>query len=676
VRRIRLVFLLLAALLLVSMGLLVQRALESVALERRVSHRAVAERLFDEMERELSRILRAEEERPFAHYWFDAFGDAVAGREGGGSAPRQGAPASLPYVAGYFQIDPDGSFRGPSSADDKAATSLRSDGRVARGGEGAAREFEVVVTQGLRSSVEGASEASAGGGIAQPPGSTRELKEAADWEKRELREKDEAVSGKAKLRKQVSPYEALQALNRGAVLRSERQVKVAVQQAAPREEAEAPALERRSFGNLGAAAEPRAPARVPENRWRQSAVAESDVPAPASDLEVKPDRNVDADEIFEAVAPGERALEVHPMVGRLIDDERLLLYRMVLLGEQGYRQGLVVNVQALFRWLDESVVGGSDLAGFVDRDFFTARSEGPGTEEPDAFGYLHRFAEPFDALAVRLTLEPLPDVGGAGYLYAIAVLLLVSGTAGLLALYRMVAVTVRFAERRNNFVAAVSHELKTPLTAIRMYGEMLRDGMVGDDRKRQEYYGIITAESERLTRLINNVLEFSRLEQGTREMSLTVGPIGPVVREAADILEPHAREVGFHIEVEVEVGLPPVRFDRDAVLQVVFNLVDNALKYARDAGDRVIYVRCFREGDGVAIAVRDRGPGVPARHLGKIFEPFYRGENELTRTAKGTGIGLALVRGLADTMGAAVTGRNLAEGGFEVALTFRPAPAG
>jgi signal transduction histidine kinase len=240
----------------------------------------------------------------------------------------------------------------------------------------------------------------------------------------------------------------------------------------------------------------------------------------------------------------------------------------------------------------------------------------------------------------------------------------------------MVAVRVRFAERRSNFVAAVSHELKTPLTAIRMYGEMLRDGMVGDDGKRQEYYGTITAESERLTRLINNVLEFSRLEQGTREMSLVAGPIGPVVREAAGILQPHAREVGFHIEVEVEDGLPPVRFDRDAVQQVVFNLVDNALKYARDAGDRVIAVRCFREGDGVAVAVRDRGPGVPARHLAKIFEPFYRGENELTRTAKGTGIGLALVRGLADTMGAAVTGRNLADGGFEVALSFRTAPLG
>ena len=665
-RRIRLVFLLIAVLLLVSMGLLVQRALESVALERQVSHRAVAERLFDEMERELSRILRVEEERPFAHYRFDPFGDEVVGRGGGGPASTLVASASLPYVAGYFQIDPDGSFSSPSSADDQ----------VAGEGEGASRELEALVAQGLRSGVEGASEASAVGGIVQPPGSTRELEKEAAWAKEELRESDEEVPGKAKVRKQVSPYEALQALNKGAVLRSERQVKVAAQEAPPREWADAPARSRGSFGNLGAAAEPRAPAPFPEDRRRHSAAAESGALASASDLETKDDRPADADAIFDEAAPGERALEVHPMVGRLIDGKRLLLYRMVFLGEQGYRQGLVVNVPALFHWLDESVVGGSDLAGFVDRDFFTTRSEGPGPDEPGAFDYLHRFAEPFDALAVRLTLEPLPDVGGAGYLYAIAVLLLISGTAGLFALYRMVAVTVRFAERRNNFVAAVSHELKTPLTAIRMYGEMLRDGMVVEEGKRLEYYGTITAESERLTRLINNVLEFSKLEQGTREASLVVGPIGPVVREAADLLEPHAREVGFRIEVEVEAGLPPVRFDRDAVLQVVFNLVDNALKYARDVGDRVIAVRCFRKGDGVAVAVRDRGPGVPARHLSKIFEPFFRGGNELTRTAKGAGIGLALVHGLADTMGVAVAGRNLAEGGFEVTLTFRPAPAG
>jgi signal transduction histidine kinase len=171
------------------------------------------------------------------------------------------------------------------------------------------------------------------------------------------------------------------------------------------------------------------------------------------------------------------------------------------------------------------------------------------------------------------------------------------------------------------------------------------------------------------------VLEFSRIEQGRRETRLVAGDVGPVVREGAAILEPHARDAGFAVEVTVDPGLPPVRFERDAVLQVVFNLVDNALKYARDAGERVISIHCAREGDGVRVAVRDRGPGVSDEHLGHIFEPFYRCENELTRTAKGTGIGLALVRGLADAMGARVSGRNLDGGGFEVALRFEPAAA-
>jgi len=204
---------------------------------------------------------------------------------------------------------------------------------------------------------------------------------------------------------------------------------------------------------------------------------------------------------------------------------------------------------------------------------------------------------------------------------------------------------------------------------------MLRDGMAQSEQQRREYSTTITNECERLTRLINNVLEFSRLEQGTRDLSLVAAPIGPVVEEAARILEPHAREVGFRLDVEVEAGLPPVRFDRDAVLQVVFNLVDNGLKYARDADEPVVVLRCERRDGGVVLSVRDHGPGVPAQHLSKVFEAFYRGGDELTRTAKGTGIGLALVKGLAERMGAVVTGRNVDDGGFEVSLRFQAATA-
>jgi two-component system, OmpR family, sensor histidine kinase VicK len=234
----------------------------------------------------------------------------------------------------------------------------------------------------------------------------------------------------------------------------------------------------------------------------------------------------------------------------------------------------------------------------------------------------------------------------------------------------MVAVAVAFAERRSDFVAAVSHELKTPLTAIRMYGEMLRDGIVPSDAKRQEYYRHITAESERLSRLINNVLEFARLEKGTRDVALTTGAVEPVVREAVELVRPHVEAEGFALRLESDGALPPVRFERDALLQVLFNLIDNAVKYARDGTERWVLVRTAAADGGVRLAVRDSGPGVPARHLAHVFEPFYRGERELTRRHKGTGLGLALVRGLVERMGGHVRGRNVDGGGFEVTIDF------
>jgi signal transduction histidine kinase len=156
-------------------------------------------------------------------------------------------------------------------------------------------------------------------------------------------------------------------------------------------------------------------------------------------------------------------------------------------------------------------------------------------------------------------------------------------------------------------------------------------------------------------------------------MSFRVGPLAPVVREAADKLRAHAAKQGFSLEVDVAPDLPPVRYDRDALLQVLFNLVDNAMKYARAGDARRVVIEARASGGGVQLSVRDFGPGVSGRHLPKIFEPFYRGEDELTRDTKGTGIGLALVRDLAERMGARVRGDNAEGGGFRVCLAFEPA---
>jgi signal transduction histidine kinase len=221
-------------------------------------------------------------------------------------------------------------------------------------------------------------------------------------------------------------------------------------------------------------------------------------------------------------------------------------------------------------------------------------------------------------------------------------------------------------------VAAVSHELRTPLTAIRMYAEMLRDGLVASESKRAEYYETITDESERLSRLIDNVLEFSRLEQDRPPPDLVIGGLEDVVREAVSKLAAHARREGFEIELDCADDLPRVGYDRDAMTQIVFNLVDNAIKYARDAERKSIAIRLVVAGPNVELRVRDWGPGAPSDQLERIFEPFYRVGEELTRTTEGTGIGLALVRELARGMGARVRAETPPGGGLEVVVDMPP----
>jgi signal transduction histidine kinase len=381
----------------------------------------------------------------------------------------------------------------------------------------------------------------------------------------------------------------------------------------------------------------------------------------------------------EAVASDAREDRVRvaldPMMGRAVPGERLLLYRTALVDELGYRQGVLIDRAALADWLERQVLARQSL-GQLAQLRFDVPPEATDWAPEGHMVFGHRFAEPFDGLSAQLALAPLATRGGTSVfsIYALAALLVLVAAGGLLAVDRMVKVVVSFAERRNDFVASVSHELKTPLTAIRMYAEMLRDGLVRDEAKREEYYGTITDESERLSRLIDNVLAFSKLERGQREIELAVGGVSEVLEEAAGKLRPHAERQGFALRVESEPGLPPVRFDRDALLQVLFNLVDNAMKYARPAAPAEVVLEARSEGGQVLVGVRDFGPGVDREQLSRIFEPFYRVEAELTRSAKGTGIGLALVRELGQAMGAAVTGANAPDGGFRVMLAFDRAP--
>ncbi len=230
-------------------------------------------------------------------------------------------------------------------------------------------------------------------------------------------------------------------------------------------------------------------------------------------------------------------------------------------------------------------------------------------------------------------------------------LVLVAGlvtVAGLFLVIRSSVQERRLSGLKSDFVANVSHELKTPLSLIRMFGELLLLERVKSDEKRKQYLQIIVSESERLTALIENVLDFARLERGREEYDFAEADIGEIVKRAVEIYRFRAEREGVQIELEVERDLPRALVDARAFELAVMNLIDNALKYAKDGG-RVIVRADAEKGRTVRVTVSDFGPGIPKEEQARIFERFFRGASAGTTRARGSGIGLALVRHIVDS---------------------------
>jgi len=218
--------------------------------------------------------------------------------------------------------------------------------------------------------------------------------------------------------------------------------------------------------------------------------------------------------------------------------------------------------------------------------------------------------------------------------------------------YRESSREMREAAQRVSFVNQVSHELKTPLTSIRMYAEILEDEVGETDEKQQKHLDVIVSESQRLSRLIGNVLTFSRKQRSALKLYRTPGVVDDVLRTVLDSFEAGLRNRGIEIVFSGGADLQ-AEFDHDAVEQIVGNLLSNVEKYAA-AGDRV-EVRSAQDGDTVTVTVTDNGPGIPLHERARIFEPFHRVSNKLTDGVAGTGIGLAIARDLARLHGGDLT---------------------
>jgi signal transduction histidine kinase len=279
-------------------------------------------------------------------------------------------------------------------------------------------------------------------------------------------------------------------------------------------------------------------------------------------------------------------------------------------------------------------------------------------------------------LAIKLQGTTLASLGQrfvrTSFLILGGISLLLAG--GILLTYRAVMKEMALARLKSDFVSNVSHELRTPLSLIRLFAETLELGRLSSPEKYHEYYCIIRKESERLTALINNVLDFSRIEAGKKEYDFRATDLGELARNTLESYRYQIEQQGFEFREEIADDLPPLWVDREAISRSLLNLVNNALKYSQN--DKYLGVKLYRSNGSIKLEVIDHGIGIPPSDHQRIFEKFYRAGDPLVHNTKGSGLGLSLVHHIVRAHGGDVSVESAPGQGskFTIVLPVNPTP--
>lgn len=615
--------------LAILLALLLQRVYTHLQREVVYQYRTAAEDVVYRLNQRLTEVLQSEEERAFDDYSFLKVetnpllqGSSVTTSPLSALPPR----SVVPGVIGYFQLNPDGRVQSPVlpelSGNELAANATRF-------GFG---EAELARRLALRRQLEGL--------LFQAPSKDEEAD--SRQEHRDAKAPAAASAAVADFLQKAAPAKKL-AETKSSLSRSSRKEQVAipeqstalqVQGALERFATRSPAASTTSSDKAGTPAEPEAQPR------RQGAVKIL---------------------TFES--------EVDPLQLAILASGELVFFRKAWRNNVRYVQGFAVDRNDFFQQLAESSISGAMLSqqamlslqyrgtslyswqpGY--RALFSA-----GTDTPRPI-YRATLEAPLDMVEVVLSVSSLPRSASAMIVDLLALALALVLLGGHYGLYRLGQQHIALAAQRSDFVSAVSHELKTPLTSIRMYGEMLREGWITDDTRRQSYYDFIFFESERLSRLITNVLQLARLTNHDAPLPLKEYSLHQLIDLVRSKIATQVEAANFTLRlVEPEEAQAAEAYmalaDEDAFVQIFINLVDNALKFSAEAEVKHIEVGlrlALLRSPQAVFFVRDYGPGVLPEQMQRIFQLFYRGENELTRHTKGTGIGLALVKALATKM--------------------------
>jgi signal transduction histidine kinase len=348
---------------------------------------------------------------------------------------------------------------------------------------------------------------------------------------------------------------------------------------------------------------------------------------------------------------------IDPFEFSQLDSGHFVLFRKVWLNGQRYIQGLLIEKDAFLQGTINSAFQETALSQMSDLlvvlqgnvlSAFTGRSpRGNLSSTRELTGellYQAQLSDPLSELQLVFSITRLPVGSGGWVIIWLTIVLVIVFFAGFFAMYRLGIGQIKLLNQQQDFVSAVSHELKTPLTSIRMYGEMLQAGWVDESRK-QSYYDFILDESERLTRLINNVLQLAKLTRNDKPPHLKWLTVAELMDGIQSKVSSQIMRAGFELTLscDQEAAQAKIKVNPDSLIQIMINLVDNAIKFSAKADKKVIELSCHLLTSGsVQFKVRDFGPGIAKDQMKKIFKLFYRSENELTRETIGTGIGLAL----------------------------------
>jgi signal transduction histidine kinase len=636
-------------------AVLIWQAYGQLKFEAYHQQRSVAEELTRQIDNRLNDMVRIADARSFADYSFLVVsGDPDA--KFVQRSPLSAFPVSesLPSVMGHFQVDSDGEFSTPLLPPDGTEVSdLGISGAEYSERVQLARKIQEVLADNklVQSRADTRGRRSVGLSAAAPAAVVEEEKEAdvlEDYDQSVFDELTQRQSASQRLVETKATAEIRKQTDGGMLDESEQFLSV--------DEAE--------------------PAPGRSKRRENIALPESVAPA-------------EAGSIANLAAPTSLRIstfesEVDPLEFSLLGSGHFVFYRKVWRDGERYIQGFVVDQEAFLSEAIGAQFIGTALSGItglavvfqddvvrVFENVASYRYPGAPTMPDGELLYRSRLSAPLSSLELIFSINYLPPGAGAGVLGWVTLVIAVVFLGGFAALYKLGLSQIRLARQQQDFVASVSHELKTPLTSIRMYGEILKEGWA-DKEKRQQYYEFIHDESERLSRLISNVLQLARITRNEPQFDLKSIRVGELMSNTESRISSQVERAGFELRFvqDDDVSAAIIDIDEDCFTQIIINLVDNAIKFSRDTTEKTIVVSCKRTaGDKVRFSVRDYGPGVAKSQMKKIFELFYRSESELTRETVGTGIGLAIVYQLTAAMGGSVDLVNV-EPGAEFRVEF------